>query len=487
MIPRNTMKMLFAFVCLLLPCSAFADEALSGALTQQLELNRQRYGIAGQALLVAHDGQVLFRSVDGEADVDTHQRLTADHVFPAYSLSKLLVSALVMQLVEQGLLDLDKSVGAYLPDLPAPWRAIAVRDLLDHTSGLPEYFGNQQGQGPSPDLVFPDKLQTAFASMAGTPMQFAPGSSIRYTQTNYLVLAALLAAHHGKPYPQVAEERIIRRLDLRHTWLGPAALSQHGVVTSYIGKNGRLEKDKDIAWPTYALGHAGLYTTLDDLARFLRAMTAGELVSKATLRKLWQQRTLAGGRRGWWATGWEYGESGGYRQVGHDGGTRVRARILFKDSLDGDLYTVIYLTNGSAKNVWSRVLVDSVMATVAPDRFPTEALMETLVSYALQAPAEGDANTKATAIRASAKALGNAELERTVNNAGYAIRDNLGLDAALRVFALNTVLFPDSANTWDSLAEAHAAKGDAEKAKALYDKAHALATRPAAKAGGAER
>lgn len=472
---KRSMTVLLALVTLL-PCSALADDALSGALSRQLEINRQRYGIAGQALLVAHNGQVLFQGVDGEADVETHERVTVDSVFPGYSLSKLFVSTLVMQLVEQGQVDLDTPASAYLPNLPATWRAISVRDFLDHASGVPEYFDNRKGEVVSSAMAFADNLQAVFASLAATPLQFSPGTDSRYTQTNYVVLAALLTAHYGKPYPQVADERIIRKLNLGHTWLGSASLPKGGVVTSYIGKDGSLKEDKDIAWPTYAYGHAGLFLTLDDLARFLQAMTSGELVSKATLRRLWQPRTLAGGRRGWFATGWEYGESGAYKQVGHDGGTRDRVRILFRDSLDGDVYTFVYLTNGSARNVWSRVLVNSAMAVVAPDSFPMESLSETLVGYALQAPAEGDADAKARAIRTSVP-LGPAELEGAVNNAGYSIQENLGVDAALRVFRLNTVLFPMSANTWDSLAEAYAAKGDKEAAKVLLDKARQLSVR----------
>ncbi|UNK41595.1 hypothetical protein MNO14_11550 [Luteimonas sp. S4-F44] len=97
-------------------------------------------------------------------------------------------------------------------------------------------------------------------------------------------------------------------------------------------------------------------------------------------------RTLPDGQRGWFAAGWEYGENGLDRQVGHDGGTQVRVRVLFEGSLDGDIYTVVYLTNGSARNVWSRTLVDSVLAAMAPERFPTEALAETLRGLALDAP-----------------------------------------------------------------------------------------------------
>lgn len=474
----RSMAILLA-LALLLPCVASADDALSHAVTRQMEVNRQRYGIAGQALLVARDGRVLFRGADGEANLETHERLTLDHVFPGYSLSKLFVSTLIMQLVEQDQVDLDTPASVYLPGLPTRWRGIPVRDFLDHTSGVPEYFGNRQGNVASATMTFPADLPAVFASLTETPLEFAPGTDTRYTQTNYLVLAALLAAHYGKPYPQIAEERIIRKLHLHQSWLGPAALPAHGVVASYIGKHGRLEEEEDIAWPAYAYGHAGLYLTLDDLARFLQALTSGELVGKATLRKLWQPRTLPNGQRGWFASGWEYGDSGGYRQVGHDGGTRDRVRIIFEDSLDSDVHVVAYLTSGSASNVWSRTLVDSAMAAVAPERFPLEVLSETLMGYATQAPTGNDAHAQASAIRANTT-LDDTDLERAINNAGYGIRENLGIEPALRVFELNTVLFPDSANAWDSLAEAHAARGDAGKAKTLYDKAHRLSACPRA-------
>ncbi|UBB23908.1 beta-lactamase family protein [Pseudoxanthomonas japonensis] len=472
---KRLMAMLIVLVAVL-PGAAFArdDDTLSRSLERQMTLNRERYGIAGQALLVAHDGKVVFRGVDGEADVKTRRRVASGDVFPAYSLAKLFTSTLIMQLVEKGQVDPDTPASTYLPGLPAAWRTIAVRDFLDHTSGVPEYFDNRNGAGAAADTVFAPDLAGVFTSLADRPMQFAPGSDTRYTQTNYLVLAALLEARYRKPYPRIVETRILGRLGMRHTWLGPAGLPPRGVVTSYIGKEGRLQQEQDLAWPAYAYGHAGLYLTLDDLGRFLRAMTSGELVGKATLRRLWQPRTLSGGKRGWFAAGWEYGESDGYRQVGHDGGARVRVRIVFKDSLDEDVHVFAYLTNGSTRNVWSRVLVDSAMAVTAPERFTAEALSERLVTYALQAPVEGDVQAQARTIRAGG-VLDAAELERLVNTTGYAVRENLGVDAALRVFELNTVLFPASANVWDSLAEAHAAKGDMDKASTLRDKARRLA------------
>jgi D-alanyl-D-alanine carboxypeptidase len=83
---------------------------------------------------------------------------------------------------------------------------------------------------------------------------------------------------------------------------------------------------------------------------------------------------------------------------------------------------------------------------------------------------------QARSIRASTQ-LSDAELERAVNNTGYAVRDNLGIEPAMRLFELNTVLFPDSPNTWDSFAETHAAKGDKDRAQVLYEKARRLTAR----------
>jgi hypothetical protein len=152
--------------------------------------------------------------------------------------------------------------------------------------------------------------------------------------------------------------------------------------------------------------------------------------------------------------------------AGHDGGARVRVRILFKDSLAGDVYTLVYLTSGSRRNVWTRTLLDSLMATIAPDQFRNEALSEKLIGFALQSPDDGTTQTFAETLRNDG-GFDQKHLEQVVNNSGYAIRSNLGVDAALPVFTLNTVLFPQSANTWDSLAEAYEAKGDKDKANAL--------------------
>lgn len=353
---------------------AVSDE-LAARLTRQMHINEQRYGIAVQAVEVVHNGKVMFRGASGQVDIDGATRSTTDHLFPAYSVSKLFVSTLVMQLVEQGKVDLDRPASAYLPGLPPRWNTITVRQLLNHSSGLPEYFDETQMAGTAEaNASFQRTLQAVYAALADRPLLFASGADTRYTQTNYLVLTQLLEARYGKPYAEIVTERIVGKLGLKHTFLGRDAVPRQGVVTAYVGNNGALEKQPDIAWPDYALGHASLYSNAGDLSTFLQAVADGAFVKQSTLLQLWQPQSLSKGQRGWFATGWEVGESGTYRMVGHDGGARVRVRILFKDSLAGDVCNLVYLTSGSRRNVCTRTLVDSLMATLAPDQSRNEAL-----------------------------------------------------------------------------------------------------------------
>ena len=345
-------------------CSAPPEAGtLPAALDRQLLANARQYGIAGQAVLIAHDGETLYRGSQGLADREQTVAVRPDDVFPVFSLSKLFASVLVLQLVEQGQVDLNQPIGNYLRGLPPSWQGIKVAAILSHTSGLPEYF-----DATRTPITLPATREAVFESLARQPLQFAAGTDTSYTQTNFVVLGALLEAHYHMPYRRIVSERIIEPLGLEHSYLGRSRVPAGKTVQSYIGKDGQLVADVAIDWPEYSFAHAELYSTLDDLHAFIRALCAGRLLKPATLQDLWRPNRFGEGGRGWFASGWEYGTSGDYQYVGHDGGTKVRLRLLFKDSLAADTYICIYLTNGSAKNVWSRTLVDSVMAVVAPEK-----------------------------------------------------------------------------------------------------------------------
>lgn len=466
---------LSCFLMATLPVSArSAPDNLSSHLDTQLQTNRERYGIAGQAVLVAHNGQVLYQGASGERDPASHAPATVDSIFTAQSMAKLLTSTLVMQLVDQSKVDLDAPASRYVQDLPTAWQAIHVRDFLNHSSGIGEYYDRVDNRWVSKGYagVAPD-LGAALKVAGAAPMQFATGSRVQYTQANYLVLTALLEAHYRKPYPAIARERILQPLKMASTSWGVTSVPATRAAVPYIGKDGQLQPANEDPWPDYGWGHADLQTTIGDMNRFLQALATGKLLRTETLQKLWQPQKLSGGGSNFFSTGWDTTRSDGYTQVGHDGGTRVRARLAYKGTLAGGYWVFVYLTNGSARNVWSSTLVESTMAVAAPQEFPHAVLSERLIAYALDDST--DAKTQMRSWLRDSNGVPTGELERAINADGYAIRESLGARRALKVFMLNTELYPDSANAWDSLAECHAALGEREAADRLYAKAKALA------------
>ncbi|HFF2826929.1 TPA: serine hydrolase [Stenotrophomonas maltophilia] len=472
---RTLAVLLLCALAIALPASARdVPGGLTAQLDAQLQTNSERYGIAGQSVLVAHNGQVLYQGASGDRDPTSHALATLDSIFAAQSMAKLLTSTLVMQLVDQGKVDLDAPASRYVPDLPAAWQTIPVRDFLNHSSGIGEYYDRVDNRWISKGYsgVAPD-LAAALKVAAAAPMQFATGSRVQYTQANYLVLTALLEAHYRKPFPAIARERILQPLKMASTSWGVASVPAQLAAVPYIGKDGQLQTANEDPWPDYGWGHADLQTTVGDMNLFLQALATGKLLRTATLETLWQPQKLTGGGRNFFSTGWDTTRSDGYTQVGHDGGTRVRARLAYKGTLANGYWVFVYLTNGSARNVWSSTLVESTMAVVAPEEFPHAVLSERLIAYALDDDA-GGAQAIRSWLRDDNRVTGS-ELERAINASGYAIRESLGASKALKVFALNAELYPDSANAWDSLAECHAALGEREAADRLYAKAKALA------------
>lgn len=339
-----------SFVAVIAACGTAAS-----SLDQQLAINAARYGIVGQAVLVLRDGEVVYRGSHGVTDLETRRPVRPDDVFPVYSVSKLFAAILVLELVDRGDVELAAPIGRHVADLPERWRAVTVEQLLAHVSGIPDYFE------PGIDAVFPPTARDVFASLADKPMLFEPGTKIRYTQTNYVLLGALLEAHYGKPYRQIVTERIVKPLGLASTYLGAGHVPAGKLVPTHRGKDGRLELLRVIPWQEYAIVHAELFTTIDDLGAFVTAVRAGRFVKPATLLRLWKPYRLRDGRPSWWSSaGWEYEAAGDERYVGHEGGEVVRVRLVFTDSLARGTHTYIYVTNGSVKNVRTRTLVDSL-------------------------------------------------------------------------------------------------------------------------------
>lgn len=349
-----------AGLCLFLEaCTGSAAPDLRAQLDAQLDANASRYGIPGQSVLVMRNGEVIYRNQTGLADIQTQRAVRPDDVYAVYSVSKLFVSTLIMELVDQGRVDLEAPASRYVAGLPPAWREVLIEQLLNHASGLPDYFHGADGP-----LEFPPTRDGVFRKLGEKPLDFRPGTQGDYNQTNYLVLQAVLESLHGMPYRRIVQTRIIEPLCLRDVYLGLANAPAERLVSAYRGEEGVLVADPTIPWPDYSIAHAELFTTADDLGAFLTAVAQGRFARPQTLARLWRPYRLMNGEIGNFASGWDYGEGGGYREVGHDGGVKVRVRLIFRDDDLSDRYVIVYLTNGTRDNVWTRRLIDSIQPIV---------------------------------------------------------------------------------------------------------------------------
>ncbi len=339
-------------------CAADVRQLRARLIDRAIASNAAEHGISAQAVVILRGGEAVYRQYSGHTASDGSALVDQDSVFQIYSVSKLFATVLLLQLAEQGSVDLDAPASRYVDGLPPTWRATLVAQFLNHVSGVPEYYDATDLSQP-----FLPSLRAVFEHLADRPMVDPPGTRTRYTGTNFLVIEAILESVTGNSYSDLVRDRIMAPIGLRNTWLGPDGVPRNRLVADYHGKDGRLVPDLPIAWPAYSIAHGNLYSTADDVAAFLSAVAKGQFVSREVLMRRWKPYTFPNGNNGYFASGWEYGESGAWREVGHDGGAKVRVRIVFRDGLTQPV-VIVYLTNGSRDNVWSRTLVESVQQIV---------------------------------------------------------------------------------------------------------------------------
>ncbi|WP_281558963.1 serine hydrolase [Thalassomonas sp. RHCl1] len=442
--------------------------SLHGQLDQQLIKNSQRYGIAGQSVLLLKNNQVIYQGQQGVANLALAVPVAEHHIFSAYSVTKLFTSVLMMQLVEEGSVDVKKSIRHYLPYLPLHWQQVTVEHALNHTSGIPRYFDTVMETG----RFWADK-KAVFSSLADAEAHFEIGTMNKYNNTNFLILSAILEAKTGKSYLELVDSKIVQPLKLKSTGHASALAVIDNMVTNYQGMAGQIRKNKEIDWSEYSYAHSGLYSTPRELATFMTALVSQKFVSQESLKQMWQPMPLVNGQSGRYAFGFEYALRDGYQQVGHDGGNRVKLRHYFKEEPGaGDSYTLVYMTNGSAYSVWTDILADSLMSIIDPEVFRQAELTEHFMTEVLNGE---KANRQALFKRISKAFAGDSSaIENFIVNRAYAVRYGAGVKASIPAFEMLTENFPESAHSWRRLAEIWQTLGNKDKALEYYRRALAI-------------
>ena len=271
----------------------------------------------GAAVIVVKDGNVLFRSASGMADMELGVPLTADNVFRIGSISKQFTAAGILLLEEQGKLSVTDDIRTYLPDYPTHGHEIRINHLLSHTSGIFSYTsipGYWADGGIRKDVT----TEELIAVFADAPMDFVPGDAYSYSNSGYVLLGAIIEIVSGQSYSEFIQTAIFDELDMNHSYHGGLQL----IPNRAHGYRGTVDeyRNADFISMTQPHGAGALLSTVDDLSKWTNALFSGELLSKASINKMTTDFKLNNGEYAGYGFGFAVGERFGEKEITHSGG-----------------------------------------------------------------------------------------------------------------------------------------------------------------------
>jgi len=262
---------------------------------EQNELIKQIENLIGDdfngVVSVIKNGESLFKKAYGYADLPNKRPNNIDTIFEVASGSKAFVATGIMKLIEEGKLSLESTINNLLDfDLKQISTTITVRQLLNHTSGIPDYF-DESVMDDMTELwaKFPCYLMRKPSDMIPTfvdkPMMYNPGEKFQYNNTGYTVLAMIIEKITGMEFDKYLSKLIFEPCDMKSTGYYELDRLPANCATAYIH-----DKERDEYFANYystnakSDGAGGVYTTVDDIANFWKFFLAGDIVNKETVK-----------------------------------------------------------------------------------------------------------------------------------------------------------------------------------------------------------
>jgi CubicO group peptidase (beta-lactamase class C family) len=274
-------------------------------------------GAPGVSIAIIRGRDTLALGGWGKADLENDVPATARTVYHIGSITKQFTSAEVMQLMEQGKVRLDDSIGAHLTTLPSNWRGVTVRQLLNHTSGIPSYTDigpawiRRWGEEMTPDTIV--------ALTAKDTMWFRPGTSWRYDNSGYVVLGMLVEKLAGRQWAIDVAERFAKPLGLEDT--------RSCDTRSVIPHHAKGYEPQGTQWQTavyLAMSQpftaGAMCSSVADLSRWNRALGSGQVVSAESYRLMTTPEGAAAMGRMKYGFGLARDTVGGHTIISHGGG-----------------------------------------------------------------------------------------------------------------------------------------------------------------------
>jgi CubicO group peptidase (beta-lactamase class C family) len=270
---------------LLLHPSLLAQPATPDAF---IEAYAKEHGFNG-TILIQKEGEVRFARSFGMANLPFKVPNTRQTKYKIASITKVFTSVLILQLAEQGKIDLGRTIGTYLPGYAGEGAGkVTVHQLLNHTSGLVNFDQVKDMEtalkGGLPTYQTPYTSDQLLEKFCGGKLVGEPGKVFDYNNCDYIVLGKIVERLYGSSYERILAERILKPLKMENTGLLHQSDILEGLADTYFYRDDLKAMVNDLpVYPENSYAAGGMYSTVDDLLAFSNTLFGGRLLAKESL------------------------------------------------------------------------------------------------------------------------------------------------------------------------------------------------------------
>lgn len=328
------------------------------ALDKQVEEFLVTQNIPGGLVALASKGKILHIKPYGLANVELAVPVSEKTVFEIGSISKQFVAAAALLMAEEGKLKLDDPIHTFLPYLPGEWVGVTMRQLLNHTSGIPDYEEIRSYDAYRFRMTPEEVIKIA----QSRPVDFEPGQGWYYSNTGYYLASMVLERIDGQPLGKILKGRIFGPLGMNRTRLAdPEAIIPNRAAGYWVNKVNELI-NRNPTETSSTLGAGGLLSNAGDLAKWDAALYGDDFLSAASKAAMWSPAILPNGDSTGYALGWDVTPYKALVSQHHSG--QVAGFTAFFDRFpDQEVAVIIFLNRYRIRGRIKDAVLDTFLST----------------------------------------------------------------------------------------------------------------------------
>lgn len=404
-----------------LEIDTYVDEAL------------EKFGIPGVACAIIKKNKVVYKNYSGKANLEYNMPIAEESMFRLHSLSKIFVAVGIFQLVENNKIKLDDQISLYLEGLPEEWQSITIAHLLSHSSGLPDM---REETNPSEEV--------AMDNVYKKKIQFEKGSMVSYNQTNFWLLNRIIRQVTSAGFEEFVLDQFQK--DSKACFSNIYDIVANRVIEYNPNEKGQLQHYQFIV-AKYMYGAGGLTLTLDDFIDWDKSLKENKLISSLSMNEMLKEFEYQIESSYAFTHGWFIQNVNNIQSYGFNGGGLANYRTFPSKDL-----SIVWLTNGYTVPYDLDNVTNTILGFIDQDFKDNTDEAQKLIYVAFNDNSEKEAIDQYEVTKSK---FPNVNFESALNSIGYAFLGEKNIVKAISVFRFNTVEYPMSANTYDSLGEAY--------------------------------